>query len=80
MRNKRNVQRTLGEIEAIQSSFIQFIRNTKLTEGERTILERQMDASKQAFEQMRTFLNQEDEEYNTPVLKAPQYNINSGRF
>lgn len=80
MRNKRNFQKVLGDIEAIQQSFIQFIRNTQLTEGERTILENQINASKQAFEQMRTFLNQEEEVYNTPTMRAPQHQINSGRF
>jgi hypothetical protein len=80
MRNKRNFQKVLGDIESIQQSFIQFIRNTQLTEGERTVLENQINASKQAFEQMRTFLNQEEEVYNTPMMKAPQHQINSGRF
>ena len=80
MRNKRNFQKVLGDIESIQQSFIQFIRNSQLTEGERIVLENQINASKQAFEQMRTFLNQEEEVYNTPVLNAPQHQINSGRF
>lgn len=80
MRNKRNFQKVLGDIESIQQSFIQFIRNTQLTEGERVILENQINASKQAFDQIRTFLNQEEEVYNTPMMKSPQHQINSGRF
>ena len=65
MRNKRHVQLTLGQIEAVQQSFIQFIRNTSLADGERVFLEKQIEVSKQAFDQIRTFLNQEEEEYNT---------------
>ena len=61
MRNKRHVQQTLSQIEAIQQSFIQFVRNTRISEQERVFLERQIEASKQAFEQIRTYLNQEDE-------------------
>jgi uncharacterized membrane protein YgaE (UPF0421/DUF939 family) len=84
MRNKKHVQLTLGQIEAVQQSFIQFIRNTSLSEGERIFLEKQIEVSKQAFEQIRTFLNQEEEEYNTASFPNPQDNINygikSGRF
>jgi uncharacterized membrane protein YgaE (UPF0421/DUF939 family) len=84
MRNKRHVQLTLGQIEAVQQSFIQFIRNTSLSEGERVFLEKQIEVSKQAFEQIRTYLNQEEEEYNTASFPNPQDNINygikSGRF
>ena len=84
MRNKRHVQLTLGQIEAVQQSFIQFIRNTSLADGERVFLEKQIEVSKQAFEQIRTFLNQEEEEYNTTSFPNPQqnidYGIQSGRF
>ena len=84
MRNKRHVQLTLGQIEAVQQSFIQFIRNTSLADGERVFLEKQIEVSKQAFEQIRTFLNQEEEEYNTVSFPNPQknidYGIQSGRF
>jgi hypothetical protein len=61
MRNKRHVQETLSQIESIQQSFIQFIRNTRISEQERVFLEKQIEVSKQAFEQIRTYLNQEDE-------------------
>jgi hypothetical protein len=61
MRNKKHVQQTLGQIEAIQQSFIQFIRNSQLSEQERLFLDRQIEASKQAFDQIRTYLNQEEE-------------------
>ena len=84
MRNKRHVQLTLGQIEAVQQSFIQFIRNSSLAEGERVFLEKQIEVSKQAFEQIRTFLNQEEEEYNAASFPNPQqnfdYGIQSGRF
>lgn len=83
MRNKALVQTSLGQIEAIQQSFIQFVRNSQLAEGERVFLERQIEASKQAFDQIRTYLNQEEEVYNTPRMTPPpqnQYGINSGRF
>ena len=72
MRNKRHVQLTLGQIEAVQQSFIQFIRNSALAEDERLFLEKQIEVSKQAFEQIRTFLNQEEEEYNTASFSNPQ--------
>ena len=61
MRNKRHVQQTLSQIESIQQSFIQFIRNTRISEQERQFLDKQIEASKQSFEQIRTYLNQEDE-------------------
>jgi hypothetical protein len=83
MRNKRNFQHLLGQIEAVQASFVQFIRNSQLTEGERKILEAKIEESKRLFEQTRTFLNQEDEVYATPSMTPPpqsQYGINSGRF
>jgi hypothetical protein len=84
MRNKRHVQLTLGQIEAVQQSFIQFIRNTSLAEDERVFLEKQIEVSKQAFEQVRTFLNQEEEEYSPASFPNPQqnidYGIQSGRF
>ena len=77
MRNKNHVQTTLGRIEAIQQSFIQFIRNTPLTEEERMYLERQIELSKQEFDQMRTWLNQEEEVYNQ---SPANYGVKSGRF
>jgi hypothetical protein len=64
MRNKRHVQQTLSDIETIQQSFIQFIRNTRISEQERVFLEKQIEASKRSFEQIRTYLNQEDEVWN----------------
>ena len=63
MRNKSNVQRLLTEIETIQQSFIQFIRNTPLTDREREILENQMKHSNDKFTQIRTYLNQEEEDW-----------------
>ena len=64
MRNKRHVQQTLSQIEAIQQSFIQFIRNSRISEQERQFLDKQIEASKRSFEQIRTYLNQEDEVWN----------------
>jgi hypothetical protein len=64
MRNKRHVQQTLSQIESIQQSFIQFIRNSRISEQERQFLDKQIEASKQSFEQIRTYLNQEDEVWN----------------
>jgi len=61
MRNKHHVQQTLSQIESIQQSFIQFIRNTRISEQERQFLEKQIEESKRAFEQIRTYLNQEEE-------------------
>lgn len=92
MRNKSNIQSLVGQIEAIQQSFIQFARNTPMSEQERAFMDRQVEASRQAFEQIRTFLNQEDEEFNqqyrsqTSQYQTPQlqnnidYGISSGRF
>lgn len=64
MRNKKLVQRHLSDIESIQQSFIQFIRNSSLTDSERTSLELLMDRSKQQFEQIRSYLNQERDQFN----------------
>jgi hypothetical protein len=80
MRNKRNVQEALGQIEAIQQSFIQFARNTPMIDSERVFMDRQIELSAKAFEQIRTFLNQEDEEHNTSFRTNQNYGINSGRF
>jgi hypothetical protein len=83
MRNKSNLQTVLGQIEAIQQSFIQFVRNTPLEDGERVFLERQIEASKQAFDQAKTYINQEEDIYTPPRMTTPpqnQYGINSGRF
>jgi len=83
MRNKANYQLTLSQLETIQQNFINFIQNTPLEQGERVFLEKQIAASKQCFEQMRTYLNQEEEVYSTPSMPTPpmdQYGINSGRF
>jgi hypothetical protein len=64
MRNKRHVQQTLSQIETIQQSFIQFIKNSRISEQERQFLEKQIEASKQSFEQIKTYLNQEEEVWN----------------
>jgi hypothetical protein len=83
MRNKPHFQSTLGKLEAINQSFIQFIRNSQLSENERIFLERQVEGSKQAFDQLRTYLSQEEDVYTTPSAPQPptnQYGINSGRF
>jgi hypothetical protein len=64
MRNKRHVQQTLGQIETIQQSFIQFIRNTRISEQERLFLDKQISESQRLFEQIRTYLNQEEEVWN----------------
>ena len=64
MRNKKLVQRHLSDIESIQQSFIQFIRNSSLTDSERKSLELLMDRSKHQFEQIRSYLNQERDEFN----------------
>lgn len=61
MRNKTNILRVMSDIEAIQQSLIQFIRNTSITDGERLFLDKQIDHSRNAFEQIRTYLNQEEE-------------------
>jgi len=83
MRNKAQYQQLVGQLETIQQSFIQFIKNSNLTDGERQFLDRQVEMSRQTFEQMRTFLNQEEEVYTTPSMPKPptnQYGIQSGRF
>jgi hypothetical protein len=83
MRNKAHYQQLVGQLETIQQSFIQFIKNSNLTDGERQFLDRQVEMSRQTFEQMRTFLNQEEEVYTTPSMPKPptnQYGIQSGRF
>jgi hypothetical protein len=63
MRNKTHIQRSLGEIESIQQSFIQFIRNTRISEQERQFLDKQIEESKRLFDQIRTYLNQEPEDW-----------------
>jgi hypothetical protein len=63
MRNKRNIQQSLVVIEAIQQSLIQFIRNVPLEEKERHFLERQIEESKRAFDQVRTYINQEEDDF-----------------
>ena len=64
MRNKKLVQRHLSDIESIQQSFIQFIRNSSLTEQERESLKLLIDRSKHQFEQIRSYLNQERDQFN----------------
>ena len=64
MRNKRHVQQTLSQIETIQQSFIQFIRNSSISDQERLFLDKQIEISKHSFEQIRTYLNQEEEVWN----------------
>ena len=49
MRNKKLVQRHLSDIESIQQSFIQFIRNSSLTEQERESLKLLIDRSTVQF-------------------------------
>ena len=61
MRNKLHIQRELVALEAITKSFIQFIRNTPLTEKERHFLEQQMSKSDRAFNQVRMYLEQEED-------------------
>jgi hypothetical protein len=63
MRNKRNIQQSLVVIEAIQQSLIQFVRNVPLEEKERHFLERQIEESKRAFDQVRTYINQEEDDF-----------------
>jgi hypothetical protein len=63
MRNKRNIQQTLVVLESIQQSLIQFIRNTPISEQERHFLDRQIEESRHAFDQVRTFLNQEEDDF-----------------
>lgn len=64
MRNKKLVQRHLSDIESVQQSFIQFIRNTPVTESERESLKLLMDKSKHLFSQIRSYLNQEKDQFN----------------
>ena len=64
MRNKRHIQQTLSQIETVQQSFIQFIKNSRISEQERVFLDKQIEISKQSFEQIRTYLNQEEENWN----------------
>jgi hypothetical protein len=63
MRNKTNIFRTLNDIETIQQSLIQFIRNIPMTDNERHFLDKQINHSNQAFEQIKTYLNQEEENW-----------------
>lgn len=63
MRNKRYIQQSLVVIEAIQQSLIQFIRNVSLEEKERHFLEKQIEESKRAFEQIRTYIHQEEDDF-----------------
>lgn len=65
MRNKRHIQQSLVVIEAIQQSLIQFIRNVPLEEKERHFLEKQIEESKQAFDQVRTYINQEEDDFRS---------------
>ena len=65
MRNKRHIQQSLLVIEAIQQSLIQFIRNVPLEEQERHFLEKQIDESKRGFDQIRTYLNQEEDDFRS---------------
>jgi hypothetical protein len=65
MRNKRNIQQSLVVIEAIQQSLIQFVRNVPLEEKERHFLERQIEESKRAFDQVRTYINQEEDDFRS---------------
>ena len=63
MRNKRHVQQTLGQIEAINQSFIQFIRNTAMTEQERHFFDKQIIEAQKLFEQARTYVSQEPDDW-----------------
>jgi hypothetical protein len=65
MRNKRHIQQSLLVIEAIQQSLIQFIRNVPLEEQERHFLEKQIDESKRGFDQIRTYINQEEDDFRS---------------
>ena len=65
MRNKRHIQQSLLVIEAIQQSLIQFIRNVPLKEQERHFLEKQIDESKRGFDQIRTYINQEEDDFRS---------------
>jgi hypothetical protein len=63
MRNKKHLQQTLVVIESIQQSLIQFIRNTPISDQERHFLERQIEESRRAFDQARTYINQEEDDF-----------------
>jgi hypothetical protein len=65
MRNKRYIQQSLVVLEAIQQSLIQFIRNVPLEEQERHFLEKQIEESKRAFDQIRTYINQEEDDFKS---------------
>lgn len=65
MKNKTHLQQTLIVIEAIQQSLIQFIRNTPISEQERHFLEKQIEESKRAFDQARTYINQEEDDFRS---------------
>ena len=65
MRNKRHIQQSLLVIEAIQQSLIQFIRNVPLEEQERHFLEKQINESKRGFDQIRTYINQEEDDFRS---------------
>jgi site-specific DNA-adenine methylase len=65
MRNKRHIQQSLVVIESIQQSLIQFIRNVRLEEQERHFLEKQIEESKRAFDQVRTYINQEEDDFRS---------------
>jgi hypothetical protein len=65
MRNKRHIQQSLVVLEAIQQSLIQFIRNVPLEEQERHFLEKQIEESKRAFDQVRTYINQEEDDFRS---------------
>jgi hypothetical protein len=64
MRNKKLVQRHLSDIESIQQSFIQFVRNSSLSTSERETMKLLIDKSKHQFAQIRSYLNQERDEFN----------------
>jgi hypothetical protein len=65
MRNKRHIQQSLVVLEAIQQSLIQFIRNVPLEEQERHFLEKQIEESKRAFDQIRTYISQEEDDFRS---------------
>lgn len=64
MRNKKLIQRHLSNIESIQQSFIQFVRNSNLDKSERETMKLLIDRSKHQFSQIRSYLNQERDEFN----------------
>ena len=65
MRNKRHIQQSLVVLEAIQQSLIQFIRNVPLEDQERHFLEKQIEESKRAFDQVRTYISQEEDDFRS---------------